>query len=144
MGIITNSMHAFALQEIHRFYSSFSGWNIRTETPRGNDGLTVLLERMHEGTKETAKVLVSYNTAIAPEELDDLKVSGVSSYGRPPRHEYAIIVPRNADVSQLPSGVRIYSMNSFAVDKGALVWEKRPVRKAADVPVAAAARKATA
>ncbi|MEN6397155.1 MAG: hypothetical protein ABFC78_11820 [Methanoregula sp.] len=143
MGIITNSMHTFAMQEIHRVYSSFNGWNIREEKLQENDEMTVLLERMNQGSKETAKILVSYNSVITPDVLDDLKVSGVSGYGRTPRHEYALIIPKNADVSQIPAEVRIYSMNSFAINDGMLVWEKRPQKKTEEVP-AAAARKATA
>jgi len=136
-------MHAFALQELHRVYSGFNGWMVQKETPQGNDGLTILLERMHEGSQETAKVLISYNAAISANDVEDLKVSGKPRYGRLPRHESAIIVPKNTNVSQVPADVRIYSMSSFVIDKGALVWEKRPVRKGADVSVAEA-RKATA
>ncbi|MGD0534292.1 MAG: hypothetical protein ABR999_02465 [Methanoregula sp.] len=143
MGILTSNMQKFALQDLHRVYSSVDGWNIREEKIQSNDEMTVLLERMHEGAKETAKVLVSYNPVVTPDVLDDLKVSGVSGYGLPSRHEYAIIAPQNADVLQIPAGVRVYPMHSFAIDKGALVWKKRPVRKFAEVPVAAV-RKATA
>ncbi len=138
MGIITKSMHTFALQEIHRAYSSFNGWNLREEKMLDNDEMTVLLERMNGGTKETTKILVSYNSVITPDVLEDLKVSGVSNFGRPLRHGYAIIVPKNADISQIPAGVRVCSMSSFAIKDGALLWEKRPVRKTAGVPVATA------
>lgn len=140
---MTNTMRTFALQDLHRFYSTFNGWTVQQETWQDNSVLTVLLERMHEGSQETAKVLVSYNAAITADEIKDLKVSGAPRFGRLPRHECAIIAPKNADVTLVPAGVRIYSMNSFAIDNGALVWEKRPVRKGADVCVAEA-RKATA
>ena len=142
MGILTSNMQKFALQDLHRVYSSVDGWNIREEKIQGNDEMTVLLERMHEGAKETAKVLVSYNSVVTPDVLMTSK-SPVSpgTACRPARVCHHC--PPKCRCLTDTGGVRVYPMHSFAIDKGALVWKKRPVRKVAEVPVAAV-RKATA
>lgn len=130
MGICTDIMNDFVLQEIKRIYSSYDGWKI---TPRkkgaGYDTL-VLLERSNDGHKEITKVLVSFQKIVTLDMLGDLIRPEPVYDGSRPRYDYAVIVPANADTSALPKDLKIFIMKSFAFEGKELAWIKKPVRKA--------------
>ena len=131
MGICTDIMNDFVLQEIKRLYSSYDGWTI---TPRkkgaGYDTL-VLLERSNDGHKEITKVLVTFKKEVTLDMLDELIRPEPVYDGSRPRYDYAVIVPANADTSSLPKELKIFIMKSFAFEGKELIWVKKPVRKEA-------------
>jgi hypothetical protein len=129
MGICTDIMNDFVLQEINHLYSSYDGWKI---TPRkkgaGYDTL-VLLERSNDGHKEITKVLITFKREVTLDMLDELIRPEPVRDGSRPRYDYAVIVPANADTSALPGDLKIFIMRSFAFEGKELVWVKKPVRK---------------
>jgi len=129
MGICTDIMHDFVLQEIKRIYSTYDGWKI---TPRkkgtGYDTI-VLVERMNLGYREIVRILVSFKKEVTLDMIDELIRPEPVFDGTTPRYDYAIIVPAHADTSKLPKDLKIYTMKSFAFDGKELTWVKKPVRK---------------
>ena len=134
MGICTDIMHDFVMQEIKRIYSSYDGWKI-SQQRHGNSYDTIfVIERMNKGTKEVAKILASYKKEITLDMIEELTVPEKSPDGMVPRRSFAVMVPGGADVSQLPSDLKILTMKSFAFEGKELVWIKKPVRKNSDEP----------
>lgn len=134
MGICTDIMNDFVLQEIKRIYSTFDGWKI---TPRrhGNSYDTIfLIERMNKGTREIAKVLASFKKTITLDMIEELTLPEKATDGTVPRRSYAIMVPVNADISALPKDLKVMYMKSFSFEGKELVWIKKPVRKTEDAP----------
>jgi hypothetical protein len=129
MGICTDIMHDFVLQEIKRIYSTYDGWKI---TPRkkgtGYDTI-VLVERMNQGYREIVRILVSFKKEVTLDMIDELIRPEPVFDGTTPRYDYAIIVPAHADTTKLPKDLKIYIMKSFAFDGKELTWVKKPVRK---------------
>lgn len=129
MGICTDIMHDFVLQEIKRLYSTFDGWKITPRKKTSGYDTVILLERMNQGQREIVKVLVTFKKEVTLDMLDELIRPEPVYDGVKPRYGYAVIVPANADTSALPKDLRIYIMKSFSFDGKELIWVKKPVRK---------------
>jgi hypothetical protein len=130
MGICTDIMNDFVLQEIKRIYSSYDGWKITPKkTGAGYDTL-VILERLNNGHKEIVKVLVAFQKQVTLDMLDNLTRPEPILDGMNPRYDYAVIVPAHADTSSLPKDLKVFTMKSFAFEGKELIWVKKPVRKA--------------
>jgi hypothetical protein len=134
MGICTDIMNDFVLQEIKRLYSSYDGWKITPKKKGAGYDTLVLLERSNGGHKEITKVLVSFRKEVTLDMLDELIRPEPVYDGTRPRYDYAVIVPANADTSVLPKELKVFTMKSFAFEGKELTWVKKPVRKA-EVPV---------
>jgi hypothetical protein len=129
MGICTDIMHDFVLQEIKRLYSTYDGWKITPRKKNSGYDTIILLERMNQGQREIVKVLVTFKKEVTLDMLDELIRPEPVYDGFKPRYSYAVIVPANADTSALPKDLRLYIMKSFAFDGKDLIWVKKPVRK---------------
>jgi hypothetical protein len=140
MGICTDIMHDFVLQEIKRIYSSYDGWKITPRVNGNNYDTVVLLERMVKGHREIVKVLITFKERVTPDMLEELKKPEKANDGIISRYDFAVIVPGHADTSALLSNVRIYSMKSFAFEGKELIWIKKPVRKTQEAPSDPAAK----
>ena len=130
MGICTDIMNDFVLQEIKRIYSSYDGWKISPKKKGAGYDTLVLLERSNDGHKEITKVLVSFQKVVTLDMLGDLIRPEPVYDGSRPRYGYAVIVPAHADTSALPKDLKIFIMKSFAFEGKDLIWVKKPVRKA--------------
>jgi hypothetical protein len=130
MGICTDIMNDFVLQEIKRIYSSYDGWKISPKKKGAGYDTIVLLERSIDGHREITKVLVSFQKVVTLDMLGDLIRPEPVYDGSRPRYDYAVIVPANADTSALPKDLKIFIMKSFAFEGKELVWIKKPVRRA--------------
>jgi hypothetical protein len=130
MGICTDIMNDFVLQEINHLYSSYDGWKITPKKKGAGYDTLVLLERSNDGHKEITKVLVTFKREVTLDMLDELIQPEPVNDGSRPRYDYAIIVPANADTSALPRDLKIFIMRSFAFEGKELVWVKKPFRKA--------------
>jgi hypothetical protein len=130
MGICTDIMNDFVLQEIKRIYSSYDGWKLSPKKKGAGYDTLVLLERSNDGHKEITKVLVSFQKIVTLDMLGDLIRPEPVYDGSRPRYDYAVIVPANADTSALPKDLKVFIMKSFAFEGKELVWVKKPVRKA--------------
>lgn len=129
MGICTDIMHDFVLQEIKRIYSSYDGWKI-TPRKQGNSYDTiVLIERLNKGNREIVKLLVTFKKDVTLDLIEDLTVPEKITDGSVPRRLYAVMVPTNADISALPKDLTVHFMKSFAFNGKELAWVKKPVRK---------------
>jgi hypothetical protein len=132
MGICTDIMHDFVLQEIKRIYSSYDGWKITPRKQGNSYDAIVLIERMNKGTKEIVKLLVSFKKEITLDLIEELTVPEKTTDGSVPRRFYAVMVPGNADVSALPKDLTVHTMKSFAFSGKELTWVKKPVRKTSE------------
>jgi hypothetical protein len=132
MGICTDIMHDFVLQEINRLYSSFDGWKISPKKKGAGYDTIVVAERMNNGYREIVRILVSFKKEVTLDMIDELIRPEPVFDGSVPRYDYAVIVAANADTSQLPKDLKTYIMKSFSFDGKDLVWMKKPVRKTAD------------
>jgi hypothetical protein len=135
MGISTDIMHDFVLQEIKRLYSSYDGWKITSSNSGDSYDTFVSLTRLKDGNREVAKVLVTYKKQITPDLIEAIRTPEKSAEGRIPRFSFAVIVPANADTTALPVETNIVEMRSFVFEGNNLVWLKKPVRKTTDEPV---------
>jgi len=129
MGICTDIMHDFVLQEINRLYSSSDGWKINPRKKGAGYDTVVIAQRMNSGCREIVRILVTFKKEVTLDMIDELIRPEPVLDGTIPRYDYAIIVPGNADVSGLPKDLKIFVMKSFAFDGKELTWVKKPVRK---------------
>jgi hypothetical protein len=129
MGICTDIMNDFVLQEIKRIYSSYDGWKMTPKKKGAGYDTLVVLERSNDGHKEITKVLVSFQKVVTLDMLDELIRPEPVYDGSRPRYNYAVIVPANADTSALPKDLKVFIMRSFAFEGKELIWVKKPVRK---------------
>ena len=129
MGICTDIMHDFVLQEIKHLYSSFDGWKITMKKKGTGYDTIVLVKRMNNGYLEIVRLLVTFKKEITLDMIDELIRPEPVLDGTCPRYNYAIIVPAHADTSKMPKDLKIFTMNSFAFDGKELIWVKKPVRK---------------
>ncbi|MDO9324050.1 MAG: hypothetical protein Q7T80_03735 [Methanoregula sp.] len=136
MGICTDIMHDFVLQEIKHIYSSFDGWKISLKKKGTGYDTIVLVKRMNNGHLEIVRILVSFKKEITLDMIDELIRPEPVFDGTFPRYDYAIIVPDHADTSKMPKDLKIFVMKSFAFNGKELIWIKKPVRKTETLPVA--------
>jgi hypothetical protein len=129
MGICTDIMHDFVLQEIKHLYSSFDGWKINLKKKGTGYDTIVLVKRMNNGYLEIVRLLVTFKKEVTLDMIDELIRPEPVFDGSSPRYDYAIIVPGNADTSKMPKDLKIFVMKSFAFDGKELIWVKKPVRK---------------
>ncbi|OPX64785.1 MAG: hypothetical protein A4E33_00523 [Methanoregula sp. PtaB.Bin085] len=130
MGICSDIMNDFVLQEIKRIWSSYDGWTITPKKKGSGYDTLVVLERSNNGHKEITKALVLFKKEVTLDMLDDLTRPEPVFDGSRPRYDYAVIVPGNADTSALPKDLKVFVMKSFAFEGKELIWLKKPVRKA--------------
>ena len=129
MGICTDIMHDFVLQEIKHIYSSFDGWKITMKKKGAAYDTIVLVKRMNNGYLEIVRLLVTFKKEVTLDMINELIRPEPVFDGSCPRYDYAIIVPGNTDTSKMPKDLKIFVMNSFAFDGKELIWVKKPVRK---------------
>ncbi|PKL69919.1 MAG: hypothetical protein CVV30_00665 [Methanomicrobiales archaeon HGW-Methanomicrobiales-1] len=129
MGICTDIMHDFVLQEIKHIYSTFDGWKITLKKKGTGYDTIVLVKRMNNGYHEIVRILVTFKKEVTLDMIDELIHPEPVFDGTIPRYDYAIIVPAHADTSKLPKDLKIFVMKSFAFEGKELAWIKKPVRK---------------
>jgi hypothetical protein len=130
MGRNTDIMNDFALQELKRVYSTYDGWKMTPQPQGGGYDTLVRLERMNEGHRDIVKVLVTFNKAIPAKLVEEINKKEKATDGMVPRYDAAVIAPVNADISVLPAGMKVFTMNSFAFKGNELTWVKKKVAKA--------------
>ncbi|WP_321506335.1 hypothetical protein [uncultured Methanoregula sp.] len=131
MGICTDIMHDFVMQEIKRSYSSYDGWKIVPKKKGTGYDTIVIAERINAGCREIVRIMVTFKREVTPDMISELIRPEPVLDGTVPRYDYAIIVPGQADTSRLPKDLRIFIMKSFAFEGKELIWVKKPVRKTA-------------
>ncbi len=132
MGMSSDIMHDFVLQEIKRIYSGYDGWKI-TPGKKGTGYDTFFhLSRRVNGEPEIANIFVTFKKEISPEIIPDLMTSGTSPYGGRIKSDSAIFAPQGADTTGIPGGIKIFPMASFAFDGENLIWVKKPVCQSPD------------
>ena len=129
MGICTDIMHDFVLQEIKHIYSSYDGWKITLKKKGTGYDTIVLVKRINNGYLEIVRLFVTFKKEVTLDMLDELIRPEPVFDGSFPRYDYAIIVPEHADTSKMPKDLKIFVMKSFAFDGKDLIWVKKPVRK---------------
>lgn len=129
MGICTDIMHDFALQEIKRIYSSYDGWKIIPRKQGNSYDAIVIIERLNRGTREIVKLLVTFKKEVTLDLIEEITRPEKITDGSVPRRFYAVMVPGNADTSSLPKDLPIYFMKSFTFNGKELIWVKKPARK---------------
>lgn len=129
MGICTDIMHDFVLQEIKHIYSTFDGWKITLNRKGTGYDTVVRAKRMNNGYQEIVRILVTFKKEVTLDMINELIRPEPVLDGTCPRYDYAIIVPANADTSKMPKDLKIFVMKSFAFDGRELIWVKKPVRK---------------
>ncbi len=134
MGFTSDIMHDFVAKEIRNIHSSFDGWKYTPrETGTGYDTL-IVLERHNGGHRECVQILVTFGRTVPSPLPEELTKADCAKDGLPTRFSCAVMAPANADTSTVPSGIRVYTMRSFAFEGKALTWVKKPVRKAVSHP----------
>jgi hypothetical protein len=133
MGNNTDIMNDFAMQELRRVYSTYDGWKITPQAQGSGYDTLVKLERMNEGHRDIVKVLVTFSKEMPAKLVEELNKKEKTTDGSVPRYDSAVIAPVNADTSELQSGTKIFTMNSFAFRGNELTWVKKKVAK---IPVA--------
>lgn len=127
MGTNQDIMHGFVVHEIRRIFSNFDGWNITPSMQTKGYDTGFLAERRVDGKTESVRVLVSFEKKVSLDTLDLIKTTQIGPYGQIQISSVAIVLPVNADTTDIPNNVRIYFMQSFAFQGDALVWVKKPV-----------------
>ncbi len=128
-------MHGFEEKEVRNIYSGYDGWSFFSRPLGVGYDAIVTLERMNRGHREAVKILVTFDRAVPSVLPHDLTSTVRAADGTLTRQSYAVLVPRNADTSAAPSGLRIHFMKSFAIEDNELIWVKKPVGKSRDIPV---------
>jgi hypothetical protein len=134
MGFSSDIMHDFVAKEIRNIYSSYDGWKISPHPLENGYDTLVVMERRNGGHRECVKVLVTFGRSVPAPLPEELTRADRTTDGTLTRHEYAVMVPANADTSAVPAGIRVYIMKSFAFEGKELTWLKKPVRKSESAP----------
>jgi hypothetical protein len=134
MGFSSDIMHDFVAKEIGNIYSSYDGWKISPQPLENGYDTLVVMERRNGGHRDRVKVLVTFGRSVPAPLPEELTRTDRTSDGTLTRHEYAIMVPANADTSAVPTGIRVHTMRSFVFEGKELAWVKKPVRKSESAP----------
>jgi hypothetical protein len=119
MGSAQDIMQTFADKEIRTHFSIYDGWECRKAPSPATRDTAFLLSRDVRGKKETVALLVSFD-----EEPSVTALAAVSAgfHGRNALKAQYLLVPQAADVSAVPKGIKVLSMNAFGFADGQLVW----------------------
>lgn len=132
MGNQQDVMNNYAMKELKNIYSTYDGWRITPlKTGSGYDTL-VRLDRMDAGHRDIVKVLISFSGHASSDMVDELSKKESPGDGSVPRYGAAIILPAHADTAAFPTGIPIYSMNSFEFKGKELSWNKKKAVKETD------------
>jgi len=128
-------MHEFVSQEIRHLYSTYDGWKVAYRSTVTDYDEVICLQRLTGGSREFAKVGVTFSREVDPALVDKVTTPERSGDGTVSRFRSALILPGNADASAVPENVAVHHMRSFAFDGESLIWLKKPVcTEAAAVP----------
>ena len=135
MGSSSDIMHDFVAKEIRTIYSSYDGWEMSSQSLGNGYDTLVSIKRRNGGHRDSVKVLVTFDRSIPSSLPEELTRPDRATDGTVTRHEYAVMVPANTDISKVPEGFHIYTMKSLAFEGRDLIWVKKPVRKSESEPV---------
>ena len=119
MGSAQDIMQTFACKEIRAHFRDHDGWECRQVPYPGTRDATFLLSRDVRGRKETVALAVSFDEEPSVTSLAAI-VAGYK--GRNALKAQYLLIPKAADISAIPKGVQVLSMNTFGFVEGNLVW----------------------
>ncbi|MEN6443020.1 MAG: hypothetical protein WC391_05195 [Methanoregula sp.] len=119
MGSAQDIMQTFASMDIRAVFSEFDGWKCMPVTGQDHCGTLYRISRHIRGNKESAALMVVFDAAMIDESVRQL--SGIKSENRENTRKY-LLVPKDTDVSAVPSAISIISMHAFGYCDGRLVW----------------------
>ena len=119
MGSAQDIMQTFADKEIRTHFSSHDGWTRQQVPSPSSRNPVFLISRDIRGRKETVTLAVSFD-----EEPSVTSLAAVSAgyTGRNALKGQYLLVPRDANVSDVPKNIRVLSMNAFGFIEGQLIW----------------------
>lgn len=129
MGFSTDVMKDFAIKEVKRLYQPSLGWKAQLIAPAPGNDVGFNLTKGGRGKVERVRIVVTYErkpTKDAIQALHPPTAPGVQDTA-----QKVLIVPEGADVSAVPSDVKIGYMKSFAFRGKELVWIKKEKEKEA-------------
>lgn len=119
MGSAQDIMQTFADKEIRAHFSSFDGWVCQKAQSPATRDTVFLITRNVRGKKETVGVELSFDEDPSATAL--LAVSA-GYKGRQALKGLYLLTPQAADVSNVPDGIKVLSMNAFGFVDGRLIW----------------------
>ena len=119
MGSAQDIMQTFADKEIRAHFSSHDGWTRQQVPSPSSRNPVFLISRDIRGRKETVALAVSFD-----DEPSVTSLAAVSAgyKGRNALKGQYLLVPRDANVSEVPKNIRVLSMNAFGFIEGQLIW----------------------
>lgn len=121
MGSVHDIMETFALRDIRSVFSEFDGW-VSTPLASQNGHHAYKLSRNPQGfygQQQNIYLQVSFDLRPSPECISNLISLGCDDRNRKGSF---LLVPRGADISDVPTSVKIFPMSSFGFDNGQLRW----------------------
>jgi hypothetical protein len=119
MGSASDIMQTFTDKEIRAHFSKYDGWECQKAVSPAARDTVFLLTRNVRGRKETVALAVSFD-----EEPTTTALGAVAAgyKGRNALKGQYLLVPKNANVSEIPGHIGILSMSSFGFTEGQLIW----------------------
>ncbi len=121
MGSVHDIMEIFALRDIRSIFSEFDGW-VSKPLATGNGHHAYKITRNSPGfygKEQNVYLQVSFDFRPPPECISNLAMLGSEDRNR---KGMFLLVPRGADISDVPPSVKIFPMTSFGFKNGQLRW----------------------
>ncbi len=121
MGSARDILQTFADRDLHARFPEYDGWTWKElATAANNAGAMYRVTRGDYYHHEEAIVAVSFGTRPSHETIEELCAAPA---GRTARRY--LLVPRNADLSDLAEGITPLHMAAFGIADGKLTWLSR-------------------
>lgn len=117
MGSAHDIMHTFALRDLQAHFPDYDGWKLTTVPAATSGTLIHRVSRYSHHRKQEAIISVSFDAQ--PSERSVFALLSIDANNRTDR---CLLVPQGADVSGVPSDVRIFIMTAYGFSHGNLVW----------------------
>lgn len=120
MGSAHDIMQTFTDRDLHAQFPEYDGWKWKNLVPGKNGSFMYRITRGDYYRTEEAVLGVSFEDKPSEESvLALLSADADRSAGR------YLLVPQGADVSDVPTGIRLISMTAFGFIQGKLTWLTR-------------------
>jgi hypothetical protein len=128
MGFAEDSMHSYIERDLKKRFNTKEGWKI-DRNPSFESiffDYQVIKKRFGESKRYLVDVLIapkisSEKAAELAKKMDAVK-DKVSDL-----QKYILVVPNELDISVVPDGIEVMELKVLKVDKGDVVWWRKPV-----------------
>jgi len=122
MGYADDITTSFIQKELAGIFSSSEGWNYQKKPFGGQNGSLLVFSRVYRGKHESCAVMATFEQKVGASLLDSFSLACPEN---PEWLKKILLVPRSAEVSEIPPGITVQVMKTFGFIDGHLTWLTR-------------------